>query len=228
MLNIDPLANNSLFRGLNENDHNELSRISVSQEYSRGQTIFLEGQDGAGFYLVTSGLVKIYKLSLDGKEQILHILGPGEPFAEVALFAGSTYPANAMAIEKSSVVFFPRKAFSDLISKRPSLALNMLATLSLRLRQFANMVEALSLKEVPGRLAAYILLENEERGKNGDIKLPIAKSQLASLLGTIPETLSRILAKMTKQGIVTATGSSISILDMEKLQELADGETRLS
>jgi CRP/FNR family transcriptional regulator len=228
MLNKQDIAGNSLFRGLEKNDHDELSRIGITQEFNRGQTIFLEGEEGAGFYLVESGLVKIYKISLDGKEQILHILGPGEPFAEVALFAGSTYPANAMAIEKSTVAFFPRQAFSDLIGKRPSLALNMLATLSVRLRQFANMVEALSLKEVPGRLAAYILLENEERGRNGEIQLPIAKSQLASLLGTIPETLSRILAKMTKQGLVQATGSSIAILDMERLQELADGEIRLN
>lgn len=228
MLKTNHIANNSLFRGLPESDHEELARIGVKQDFLRGEIIFHEGEDGAGFYLVQSGMVKIYKISFDGKEQILHILGPGEPFAEVALFAGSAYPANAMAIEKSSVIFFPRQAFSDLISTQPSLALNMLGTLSLRLRQFAHMVEALSLKEVPGRLAAYILLENEKHQKNNEIKLPIAKSQLASLLGTIPETLSRILAKMTKQGLITATGSMISILDMEGLQDLADGETRLS
>lgn len=228
MLKINHIANNSLFRGLSDSDHEELTRIAVEQDFLRGEIIFHEGEDGAGFYLVQSGMIKIYKISLDGKEQILHILGPGEPFAEVALFAGSSYPANAMAIEKSSVIFFPRQAFSELVSKQPSLALNMLGTLSLRLRQFAQMVEALSLKEVPGRLAAYILLENETHQKKNEIKLPIAKSQLASLLGTIPETLSRILAKMTKQGLISATGSSILILDIEGLQDLADGETRLN
>ena len=228
MLKINHIANNSLFRGLADSDHEELARIGVTQDILRGEIIFHEGEDGAGFYLVQSGMVKIYKISFDGKEQILHILGPGEPFAEVALFAGSSYPANAMAIEKSSIIFFPRQAFSDLVSKQPSLALNMLGTLSLRLRQFAHMVEALSLKEVPGRLAAYILLENEQYQKNNEIKLPIAKSQLASLLGTIPETLSRILAKMTKQGLISTTGSSILILDIEGLQDLADGETRLN
>jgi CRP/FNR family transcriptional regulator, dissimilatory nitrate respiration regulator len=228
VLKINHIANNSLFRGLSDSDHEELTRIGVKQDFLRGEIIFHEGEEGAGFYLVESGMIKIYKISLDGKEQILHILGPGEPFAEVALFAGSSYPANAMAIEKSSVLFFPRQAFSELVSKQPSLALNMLGTLSLRLRQFAQMVEALSLKEVPGRLAAYILLENETHQKKNAIKLPIAKSQLASLLGTIPETLSRILAKMTKQGLISATGSSILILDIEGLQDLAVGETRLN
>jgi CRP/FNR family transcriptional regulator len=104
----------------------------------------------------------------------------------------------------------------------------MLATLSFRLRQFAHMVEAISLKEVPGRLAAYLLLENEESETKGEIRLPIAKSQLASLLGTIPETLSRIFAKMIKQEFIKAKGSTITVLDYEGLQELADGERRLN
>ena len=155
MMQLKNIANNSLFRGLPDSDHEEIFRIGVKQDLRRGEIIFHEGEEGAGFYLVQSGMVKIYKMSIDGKEQILHILGPGEPFAEVALFAGSTYPANAMAIEKSTIIFFPRKDFRDLIGKHPSLALNMLGTLSIRLRQFANMVEALSLKEVPGRLAAH-------------------------------------------------------------------------
>ena len=228
MLNIDHLANNNLFKGLPASDFEELALIGQEQECKRGQIIFHEGDVGSGFYVVSSGMVKIFKISLEGKEQILHILGPGEPFAEVALFAGSSYPANAMAIEKSKVVFFPRQAFSDLISRHPSLALNMLATLSFRLRQFAHMVEAISLKEVPGRLAAYLLLENEESETKGEIRLPIAKSQLASLLGTIPETLSRIFAKMVKQEFIKTKGSTVIVLDHEGLQELADGERRLS
>ena len=103
------------------------------------------------------GQVKIFKASSDGKEQILHILGPGEPFGEVPVFSGQQFPASAEALRKSRLIFFPRSDFVNLITANPSLALNMLAVLSMRLRQFTVQIENLSLKEVPGRLATYLI-----------------------------------------------------------------------
>lgn len=221
------IASIPLFQGLSGEYHDELAMIVVDQEFQRGGLIFSEGDAGTGFYVIIDGRVKIFKLSFDGKEQILHILGPGEPFAEVAVFTGSTYPANAVALEKSRLFFFPRKAFAELIANQPALAMKMLATLSLRLKQFTHMIEALSLKEVPGRLAAYILVDSKQNSTEQTIKLTVSKTQLASLLGTIPETLSRILAKMNKQGLIDIEGSTITILDRDGLTALADGETRL-
>ncbi|MFH1215896.1 MAG: Crp/Fnr family transcriptional regulator [Pseudomonadota bacterium] len=222
----DYIAGIPLFKGMSSDHYDELAMIVVDQEIPRGKLIFSEGDPGSGFFVVVSGKIKIFKLSMDGKEQILHILGAGEPFAEVAVFTGSPYPANAMALEKSRLFFFPRKAFVGLIGEYPSLAMNMLATLSFRLKQFAHMIETLSLKEVPGRLAAYVLMacEKEESDK---VELAISKTQLASLLGTIPETLSRILTKMSKQGIIEIDGGQITILDREELVALAEGESRL-
>ncbi|MHB1380528.1 MAG: Crp/Fnr family transcriptional regulator, partial [Desulfurivibrionaceae bacterium] len=80
-----------LFAGLSTEQYDELAMIITLQDYARGQSIFAEGDPGAGFYVVMEGLVKIYKLSMEGKEQILHIFGPGEPFAEAAVFMGSTF-----------------------------------------------------------------------------------------------------------------------------------------
>lgn len=221
------IASIPLFQGLSGEYHDELAMIVADQEFQRGGLIFSEGDAGTGFYVIIDGRVKIFKLSFDGKEQILHILGPGEPFAEVAVFTGSTYPANAVALEKSRLFFFPRKAFAELIATQPALAMNMLATLSLRLKQFAHMIEALSLKEVPGRLAAYILVDSRQNSTEQSIKLTVSKTQLASLLGTIPETLSRILTKMNKQGLIDIEGSTITILDRQGLTALAEGEIRL-
>ncbi len=217
-----------LFSGMNKEHCDELAMIVVDQQFKRGRLIFSEGDPGNGFYVIISGRVKIFKLSLDGKEQILHILGPGEPFAEVAVFTGSTYPANAMALEKSRIFFFPREAFTKLIGSHPSLAMNMLATLSWRLKQFTHMIEDLSLKEVPGRLAAYILMTSVQDDEEADkVTLSISKTQLASFLGTIPETLSRILSKMNRQGFVGVDGAVITILDRDRLEDLAEGEIRL-
>ncbi|MEZ4604182.1 MAG: Crp/Fnr family transcriptional regulator [Desulfobacterales bacterium] len=109
----------------------------------------------------------------------------------------------------------------ELISANPTIALNMLAVLSLRLRQFTVQVENLSLKEVPGRLAAHLLMLYFEQSQKNPILLNISKTQLASLLGTIPETLSRILAKMAGQGLVHVQGRKIKILDRDGLELLA-------
>ena len=216
-----------LFSGLSEEQLGELAMIVVDQGFRRGQTIFMEGDEGSGFYVVNSGKVKIFKLSPDGKEQILHIFGPGEPFAEVPVFAGQRFPANAEALEESRLFFFPRLGFLELIRRHPSLALNMLAVMSRRLRQLAGLVEDLSLKEVPARLAAYLLYQSDRREGRAEFELEIAKGQLASLLGTIPETLSRILAKMVKEGLIESSGPRIKIINKTGLQELAAGVRRL-
>ena len=217
-----------LFSGLSEPERRELAVIVRDRTFERGQTIFTEGEEGNGFYVVVAGRVKVYKISPDGKEQILHLLGPGEPFGEVALFSGRSFPAFAEAFEASRVFFIPREAFAAQVRAHPSLALNMLATLSMRLHQFASMIEGLSLKEVSSRLAGYILSESGKQGGKVRVELDLAKGQLASLLGTIPETLSRTLTRMVRQGRVRADGPFIVIEDREGLEQLASAERRLS
>jgi len=201
--------------------------IVTDQVFRKGESIFSEGDEGSGFYVVIRGRVKIFKLSLEGKEQILHFFGPGEPFGEVPVFTGQHFPANAEAMEESRVFFFPRKSFVNLIKKNPSLALNMLAVLSMRLRRFTALIDDLSLKEVPGRLAAYLLYLNDQHKGSKEVELTITKAQLASLLGTIPETLSRILGKLSLQGFIETDGRRIRILDSEALQDLAESGGRL-
>lgn len=213
-----------LFNGLPETHIEQVAEIALRQSFSKGELIFSEGDDGTGFFLVVDGLVKIFKLSLDGKEQILHIFGAGEPFGEVPVFSGRAFPANAEAIQESRLLFFPRKAFVDLVHKTPSLALNMLAVLSMRLRQFTVQVENLSLKEVPARLAAYLIYLSEEQENKDAVELEISKGQLASLLGTIPETLSRIFQKMNTQHLIEVKGRRITFLDYRALEDLSMGE----
>jgi CRP/FNR family transcriptional regulator, dissimilatory nitrate respiration regulator len=222
------LSNMPLFKGLPRTQMEDLTRIVANKHFRKGQTVFSEGDKGTGFYVVIDGLVRIFKLSVEGKEQILHIFGPGEPFGEVPVFAGRNFPAHAEAIAESRLFFFPRDAFTALISENPSLALNMLALLSMRLRQFTVQVEQLSLKEVPGRLAAYLQYLSDEKGGGTSFDLDISKGHLASLLGTIPETLSRIFARMTQQGLIRVDGRRISITDQAGLEALATGGKALA
>lgn len=220
------IANIPLFNGLTEPQLAELAMIVTDQQFKRGVTIFAEGDRGVGFYILIAGQVKIYKMSMDGKEQTLHIFGPGEPFAEAAVFTGKSYPAYADAMQDSRVLFIPREAFVALIGKNPALAMNMLGALSQRLKKFAGMIEALSLKEVPGRLAAHLLLLSGQQGGD-EFNLNIGKAQLASILGTIPETLSRIFKKLSEGGYIEVQGAKIRIVNREGLEALASGEEKL-
>ncbi len=215
----DMLMTSSLFGGLPDNELKGIEEISIERQFGRGESIFFEGDEGNGFYMVKEGKVKIYKLSLAGKEHILHIFGPGEPFGEVPVFHGQPFPASAEALMKSTLLFFPRDQFIRLVHETPSIALNMLAVLSMRLRRFATQIENLSLKEVPARLAGYLLYLAEEQGNSDIVELEISKGQLASLLGTIPETLSRIFAKMSEEGLLQVEGRKIRLLNRIGLSE---------
>ncbi len=221
------IARVPLFEGLPPEQIEDLAMIATDQSFKKGETIFSEGEEANGFYVVITGRVKIFKLSPDGKEQILHFFGQGEPFGEVPVFTGQHFPAHASAMEESRVFFFPRKSFVDLIKRNPSMALNMLAVLSKRLRRFAALIDDLSLKEVPGRLAAYLLYLSEQNKGARVLELTVTKAQLASLLGTIPETLSRILGKLSAQGLIETDGRRIRILDGEALHDLAESGGRL-
>jgi len=218
---FDLISQTILFTGLPTHHLEEFLKIAIKKDFGKNELIFSEGDDGIGFYINVEGMVKIFKLSSEGKEQILHIFGPGEPYGEVPVFSGKSFPANAESISKSKALFFPRKAIVKLITENPSLALNMLAVLSLRLRHFTVQVENLSLKEVPGRLAAHLLMLSIEQGDADSIILTISKAQLASLLGTIPETLSRILKRMAENHLIHVQGRKIRLLDMEGLEILA-------
>ena len=216
VLSISPL-----FSDLPEDHRLQIQQITIEKNYRKGETIFIDGDDSNGFYLIIDGQVKIFKLSSDGKEKILHIFGGGEPIGEVAMFSGRGFPANAETLVKSRLAFFPREAFVRLITEKPSLAMNMMAVLSKRLEQFAAQIEELSLKDVPGRLAGYLIYLAEEQGNNDKVTLNITKGQLASLLGTIPETLSRMMARMSIQKLIEVQGRGITIQNYLGLEDLA-------
>ncbi|CAB1074858.1 Hcp transcriptional regulator HcpR (Crp/Fnr family) [Olavius algarvensis Delta 1 endosymbiont] len=220
--NIDVIAAIPIFNGLPEDQIGAIQQIAVEKRINKGELIFSEGEDGHGFFVIAEGRVKIFKVSSEGKEQILHIFGPGQPFGEVPVFAGQRFPANAQAIDKTRALFLPRTAIVDLISSNPSLALNMLAVMSKRLRQFTVQIENLSLKEIPARLASYLIYLADEQEADEVVNLKISKGQLASILGTIPETLSRIFAKLSGQHLIRVEGKKITLLDRAGLEDLAE------
>ena len=218
----DTLSNSQLFGGLTETHLKEIKRIAVDKKFNKGEIIFFDGDVGNGFYLVMTGTIKVYKVSPEGKEQILHIVKEGESIGAVPVFSGKSFPANAQAILKSHLLFFPREKFINLITNNPSLTMNILALLSMRLREFTIQIENLSLKEIPGRLAAYLLYLSEEQGDENVIKLNISKLQLANILGTGPESLSRAFGNMKNRKLVEVDGANIRLVNRDALEALAE------
>ncbi len=217
------LQNAVLFRELDAQEFTALEEITQLRHIAEDATLFFEGDPANGFFVLLSGRVRIYKAAADGKEFTLHQITPGQVFAEAAIFRGNTYPANCMAMEDSDVAFIPKDQFIRLITKYPNISLKIIGSLSRWLREFAAKLEDLSLKEVPARLATY-LLRYRQSIKRDSFDLDITKGELASELATISETLSRSLKKLKDLGVIAVDGRRITILDAEHLESIAAGE----
>jgi len=216
-----------LFAGLREKDLKRIRAVASLKQVGKKEILFGEGEEARGFYVILSGKVKLYKVSPEGKEQILHVVSAPDAFAEAALFLEGSYPAFAEALADSQLLFFPKRDFIQLIERNPQLSINMIVSLSHFLRRFASLIEELSLKEVSSRVAKYLIdlsLKSAKEGRNPkEVDLDLSKNQLASKLGTISETLSRTLTKMKAKGIIDVKKNRILILNQEALRESASG-----
>ena len=208
---------------LNDDELAALADIVVLRKFKKGEILFFEGDSAHGFFSLVQGRVRIYKSSPDGREQTIHIINPGQIFAEVAIFRGDRFPAHCSALENSIVIFYPKNRFLKLLSDLPQVSLKVIGSLSAFLREYNKMVEYLSLKEVPERLAGY-LLDEYDKTAGEVIHLRVTKAELARQLGTISETLSRNLRRFQDLGAVQVEAREIRILNPDILTQIASGE----
>lgn len=212
-----------LCRELEGAERNALRSIATIRTVGKGALLFLEGDRANGFYILLKGRIRVFKSSPDGREYTLHWISPGQMFAEAAIFRGQTFPANAAALSDSVVAYFPKNRFVDFILASPEVSLKMIGALSAFIREFNQKVEDLSLKETPSRLAAYLTQQAAQAGSL-TFSLETSKTELASKLGTVSETLSRNLRKLRELGVITVSGRRITILDYDRLELIAAGE----
>jgi CRP/FNR family transcriptional regulator len=197
-----------LFSGLPPEDLAQVAAVASFRRFGRNETIFREGDRADGFYVVASGKAKVFKLSADGKEQVLHLLEPGQSFAEGVIFEGGAYPAHAATVTEAALVFLPKQGVVSLLEKSPRLAIRM-----------TDLVDDLSLKDVETRFTWFVSEELRARGiplADGAVyELAFSKTLLASRLGTVPETFSRTLKKLQEEGAIRVQGKRIKILDAD-------------
>ncbi|MBA4422954.1 MAG: Crp/Fnr family transcriptional regulator [Syntrophus sp. (in: bacteria)] len=215
-----------LFQGVPMEKLKTLAERSRYRTYKAGEMFIVEADPAHAFYVIVTGQVKLYKSSPEGKEQTLYLLRPGDPFGMCTAFAIDSFPANAMALEESGILMIPGPVMEAVATGEPRLLLNIIQILSDRLKESMILIESLSLKEIPQRLASFLLhaLTREGDREINRLELTITQRELAKILGATPEALSRAVRKMSNAGILTMDGRTIRILDRPALEELAEGE----
>jgi CRP/FNR family transcriptional regulator len=216
-----------LFAELEDEDLERLAGIGRIVVLRKKELLFAEGEAYRGPFVVLSGLVVVFKLADDGRMLILHVCRPGDSLAEPPMFEGrdAAFPTHARATRDSQILHLPRDRFEPFLKQHPELAWELLGVFASRLKEMAQQLEGVTLREVTSRLARYLLREMEAAGVAGDaspaVTLQLAKSSLASYLGTVHETLSRTFSRLIRQGIVRVDGPVVTIVDVVKLKRLA-------
>ena len=193
-----------------------LANAVQEHRYPQGAHLFAEGDDvgEAALHIVASGVIRIYKLSPDGREQTLRLFHTGDSFADVPAFDGGGYPAHADAMEYSVVLLLPRRQLLNLMHSHPAIALGALQVMAGRLRHMTGLVEDLSLRRVSSRVARLLVRQPATAA--------LSQGQLAPMVGSAREMVNRSLRSMADAGIVQMQGGDIAILDHDRLSDLAE------
>lgn len=223
MVKYDYLKQISIFSQLKEEFLQKIDSISIMRSYAKGRIIFMEGEPGEAFYYVKSGLVKIYKVSSDGREHILHILNEGHVFAEVTLFCNTIYPATAEVLEDAQIGIIKNSDLEKLIAENPELSLELIKYLNNRLVEAQNKIRNLALYDTFGRTAQALVKLAEEHGRKTDqgfeLDLRISRQELADIVGTTRETVIRVLGAFKKEKSIELEKSSIIIKNLDKIKQ---------
>jgi CRP/FNR family transcriptional regulator len=219
------LRQTALFRDLDESILDSLTRGSVEKRLARNEILFLAGDEAAGLYVVIEGSVRAFRTGADGREQVIHVEKAVTTIAEVPVFDNGVYPSTVAAEEESRVLFIAKEKVRAACLEHPQLALAAARLFASRLRNCAELVESLSLREVGQRLAQFLLDQAERTGKpsSGGVtfRQELTHNQLAARIGTVREVVSRVMFRLQEQGLITAKGRAIAIPDREALETYA-------
>jgi CRP-like cAMP-binding protein len=213
-----------VFQGMNEMDLNQLQKVTRSRSFVKGDLIFREGDQSETLFVVNEGLIKLTKMSLEGKEQIVRLLFPGDFFGLFSLLKNGKHYMNAEVVASSTgICYIEKKDFLKTMENNAELSYRFLLAVNDRLYEADESVGFLSLMEVEQRLArALILFHDKMNAKNGTFALPITKKDLASYIGTTPESVSRKLLSFVSQKLISMDGRrQIQILELNMLKQIA-------
>lgn len=219
---IDILKKAPVFSDLSDKDLEQISSVTIVKNLRKGTIIFMEGDRGEAFYFIKHGKVKVYKTTPDGRELIFAILSDGDVFAEVALFNDVAYPAGAEVLEDSCIGMIRNEDLENLIKKNAEIALHIIKVFSKKLYNSQQKVKELALGDTYTRTAQTIIKLAQNNGKQTtegiELQLDLSRQDLANLIGTARETVSRALSQFKKEGSIDIDRKKIVIKDMQKLK----------
>jgi CRP/FNR family transcriptional regulator len=223
----DLLACIPYFRVLPAPQRAALARRLRSVGFAPRQRIFEEGARCAGLWIVVEGRIKVFRISPEGREQVLHVEGPGATLGEVPLFDRAGYVASATAQTAARLLWLPRRELDVLCRRHPEVAVAIIATLARRVRAFAGLAGDLTLRSVRVRLGRLVLDEASRTGRltrdGVEVTLPGTRDEIAARVGTVREPLSRALAALAREGLVTVRGPRLLVRDVKGLEKAAGG-----
>lgn len=219
---VATLRRSQMFAVLSPEDLQEVAEVCVLKSLEKGEMLFREGDKAEGFYVLQSGSISVFKITPDGREQIICVFRPPESFAEVTLATVEAYPANGVALEPSQAILVQRTGFRDLICRKPELSLHMLASMSLHLKHLVQTLQDYKGRQIEGRLASWLLRHAPDGALHFD--LPVTKKNLAGQLGVTSETLSRTLARFRDEKLIRVEGARVHFLDAAGLRAYTDTE----
>lgn len=223
MLQWEYLKHIAVFEELNPEELAAIDKLTIDRKYKKNMIIFMEGEPGEGFHYVKSGKVKIVKMAQDGREHIINILGPGDVFAEVLLFNKGSYPATAIALEDSLIGIIKNTDLETVVAANTRIALHLIKILSKRLLNCQMKIKTLALSDTFARTAQILVKLAYQYGQQTEtgiqIDVDMTRQDLANLVGTSRETVTRALSSMKKDKVIDFEDSKITILKMEKLKE---------
>lgn len=214
-----------MFAVLNMDQLERLDQVKSVREYRRGDVVFYENTPSFALYCVCSGWVKLYKVGSRAERQVIRLLGPGDIMGHRALLANESYSATAEVLETSIVCTIPKEPFLKMLLESPPLSLNVMGRLAQELRISEEQLLILSQKSVQQRAAQMLLLlkrkSSQRDDKCVDLRIPLRRNEMAQMIGTTPESLSRTLRHLAKRGILRVTRMDLCILDAEALERIA-------
>jgi len=207
------------FRGITPEEISYVTNNSVLRTFAANEMIFLEGEPAQGLWIVESGRVKIYKLSLDGNEHILHLRGPGKTFNDIGALDGGANPANAAALSAEVQVWLvPTDIITHVLTHNPQVALNVIRLLAKRVRSLVGQIEDLALYSVIVRLARFLIKQVDEPSLSGP---GVTRTAIAAHLNTTPQTISVALRELEAAGAIEFDRHQITIVDETQLRAIA-------
>jgi CRP-like cAMP-binding protein len=222
---IDALERISLFSGLGRTPLAEIAKRVSVRRMPKLRPLFRKGEPCDGMWIVVEGQVRIFRANREGREQIVHLQGPGQSLAEVPLLDGGPYPAHARAEVDSVLLFLPRAAFESLYREEPEIADAIIRELGRRLRRMVGLVERISLRDVPSRVGLSLLEYARRAPGGGDapFTLPHTQSEIAEQLATTRESVARALRTLREEGLIEQEGARVRIPDPEALEARCHG-----